>query len=89
MRRAIKRRSRLIGLAGMDMRKTVILIDQIEADVRDRGLAGREAIVFSTMRRARPAGPDRARGDPGNDPALAQRILGSRWPSPSWAACGS
>jgi multidrug efflux pump len=44
----------LIALAGMDMRNTVILIDQIEADVRDRGLARREAIVFSTMRRARP-----------------------------------
>ena len=44
----------LIALAGMDMRNTVILIDQIEADVRDRGLTRREAIVFSTMRRARP-----------------------------------
>jgi multidrug efflux pump subunit AcrB len=44
----------LIALAGMDMRNTVILLDQIEADVRDRGLTRREAIVFSTMRRARP-----------------------------------
>src|SRR5271166_3996331 len=44
----------LIALAGMDMRNTVILIDQIETDVRERGLARREAIVFSTMRRARP-----------------------------------
>ena len=44
----------LIALAGMDMRNTVILIDQIEADARDRGLTRREAIVFSTMRRARP-----------------------------------
>src|SRR5271166_1054314 len=44
----------LIALAGMDMRNTVILIDQIESDVRDRGLTRREAIVFSTMRRARP-----------------------------------
>ncbi len=44
----------LIALAGMDMRNTVILIDQIEADVRDRGMTRREAIVFSTMRRARP-----------------------------------
>jgi multidrug efflux pump len=44
----------LIALAGMDMRNTVILVDQIEADVRDRGLTRREAIVFSTMRRARP-----------------------------------
>ena len=44
----------LIALAGMDMRNTVILVDQIEADVRERGLSRREAIVFSTMRRARP-----------------------------------
>jgi len=44
----------LIALAGMDMRNTVILIDQIEADVRERGLTRREAIVSSTMRRARP-----------------------------------
>ena len=44
----------LIALAGMDMRNTVILVDQIETDVRDRGLSRREAIVFSTMRRARP-----------------------------------
>jgi multidrug efflux pump subunit AcrB len=44
----------LIALAGMDMRNTVILVDQIETDVRDRGLTRREAIVFSTMRRARP-----------------------------------
>ena len=44
----------LIALAGMDMRNTVILVDQIESDVRERGLTRREAIVFSTMRRARP-----------------------------------
>ncbi len=44
----------LIALAGMDMRNTVILVDQIEADVTERGLPRREAIVFSTMRRARP-----------------------------------
>ncbi len=44
----------LIALAGMAMRNTVILVDQIETDVRERGLSRREAIVFSTMRRARP-----------------------------------
>src|SRR5271165_743700 len=44
----------LIALAGMDMRNTVILIDQIETDVAERGLTRREAIVFSTMRRSRP-----------------------------------
>ncbi|MBV8663795.1 MAG: efflux RND transporter permease subunit, partial [Hyphomicrobiales bacterium] len=42
----------LIALAGMDMRNTVILVDQIETDVRERGLSRREAIVFATMRRA-------------------------------------
>jgi multidrug efflux pump len=36
------------------MRNTVILVDQIESDVRERGLSRREAIVFATMRRARP-----------------------------------
>ena len=44
----------LIALAGMDMRNTVILVDQIESDVTNRGLSRREAIVFATMRRARP-----------------------------------
>jgi multidrug efflux pump subunit AcrB len=44
----------LIALAGMDMRNTVILVDQIETDVKERGLTRREAIVFATMRRARP-----------------------------------
>src|SRR5580693_664812 len=44
----------LIALAGMDMRNTVILVDQIETDVRERGMTRREAIVFATMRRARP-----------------------------------
>ena len=39
----------LIALAGMDMRNTVILVDQIETDVRERGLSRREAIVFSTL----------------------------------------
>jgi multidrug efflux pump len=38
----------------MDMRNTVILVDQIESDVNERGLTRREAIVFATMRRARP-----------------------------------
>src|ERR1700751_43771 len=38
----------------MDMRNTVILVDHIETDVREHGLSRREAIVFSTMRRARP-----------------------------------
>jgi multidrug efflux pump len=44
----------LIALAGMDMRNTVILVDQIETDVKDLGLTRREAIVSATVRRARP-----------------------------------
>jgi multidrug efflux pump len=43
----------LIALAGMIMRNTVILVDQIEADV-ESGLSRREAIVEATVRRARP-----------------------------------
>jgi multidrug efflux pump subunit AcrB len=44
----------LIALAGMDMRNTVILVDQIEKDVNELGLTRREAIVSATVRRARP-----------------------------------
>lgn len=43
----------LIALAGMIMRNAVILVDQIETDVQ-HGLSRREAIVESTVRRARP-----------------------------------
>src|SRR5260370_16474245 len=44
----------LIALAGMDMRNTVILVDQIETDVRERGLSRREGVVVFTPRRPRP-----------------------------------
>ena len=43
----------LIGLAGIIMRNTLILIDQIEAE-RHRGLDPRSAVVEATVRRARP-----------------------------------
>jgi multidrug efflux pump subunit AcrB len=43
----------LIALAGMIMRNSVILVDQIETDV-SHGLTRREAIVEATVRRARP-----------------------------------
>jgi multidrug efflux pump len=43
----------LIALAGMIMRNTVILVDQIDTDVA-HGLTRREAIVEATVRRARP-----------------------------------
>jgi multidrug efflux pump subunit AcrB len=43
----------LIALAGMIMRNTIILVDQVRQDVAD-GRELREAIVESTVRRARP-----------------------------------
>jgi len=43
----------LIALAGMIMRNTVILVDQIETDV-SHGSTRKEAIVEATVRRARP-----------------------------------
>jgi multidrug efflux pump len=42
-----------IALSGMIMRNSVILVDQIEADL-DRGAERREAIVGATVRRFRP-----------------------------------
>jgi multidrug efflux pump len=44
----------LIALAGMIMRNTVILVDQIESDVRSGRLTRGEAIIEATVRRARP-----------------------------------
>ena len=43
----------LIGLAGILMRNTLILLGQIEAD-RAEGMSPRQAIVEATMRRSRP-----------------------------------
>jgi multidrug efflux pump subunit AcrB len=43
----------LIALAGMIMRNAVILVDQIESDVRT-GVTRRDAIIEATVRRARP-----------------------------------
>lgn len=43
----------LIALAGMDMRNSVILVDQVQHDL-DRGMPFREAVVESAVRRARP-----------------------------------
>ena len=43
----------LIGLAGIIMRNTLILVDQIEAEQR-RGLDARSAVVEAAVRRARP-----------------------------------
>jgi multidrug efflux pump subunit AcrB len=43
----------VIALAGMVMRNTLILVDQVQQDIA-AGLAPREAIIESTVRRARP-----------------------------------
>ncbi|MBX9815336.1 MAG: efflux RND transporter permease subunit [Sphingomonas sp.] len=43
----------LIGLAGILMRNTLILVDQIDIEVA-RGLAQRDAVIEATVRRARP-----------------------------------
>ncbi|MBY0394221.1 MAG: efflux RND transporter permease subunit, partial [Novosphingobium sp.] len=43
----------LIGLAGILMRNTLILVDQIDSE-RARGLGLEEAVIEATVRRARP-----------------------------------
>ncbi len=43
----------VIALAGMDMRNSVILVDQIEQDIKG-GLSEWEAVIESSVRRARP-----------------------------------
>ena len=75
----------LIALAGMIIRNTVILVDQIEQDVA-AGSTRREAIIDATVRRARPVVLT----------ALAAilamiryrtPVSGAPWRSPSWADC--
>jgi multidrug efflux pump subunit AcrB len=43
----------LIALSGMDMRNSIILVDQVRQDLED-GANYREAIIGATVRRARP-----------------------------------
>ncbi|HMN70803.1 MAG TPA: efflux RND transporter permease subunit [Rhodoblastus sp.] len=43
----------LIALAGMDMRNSIILVDQVRQDL-ERGMSYRDAIIESAVRRARP-----------------------------------
>ncbi|MBY6241380.1 efflux RND transporter permease subunit [Methylosinus sp. Sm6] len=43
----------LIALSGMDMRNSIILVDQVRQDL-ERGADYREAIIGATVRRARP-----------------------------------
>ena len=65
----------LIALAGMIMRNTVILVDQIDRDIA----AGHDPLPrrHRRHRAPRPAGgADCARRDPRHDPARRQRVLG-------------
>ena len=64
----------LIALAGMIMRNSVILVDQIETDVPHGLTRGRHRRGDGP---ARPAGgADGAGRDPGDDPAVAFGVLG-------------
>ena len=66
----------IISLAGMIMRNSVILVDQIQQDVA-RGLSQWDAIIESTVRRMRPITPHRSGRGAGDDSAVALDILGA------------
>jgi multidrug efflux pump len=74
-----------IALSGMIMRNSVILVDQIDQDIRE-GKRPWDAIIEATVRRFRPIVLTAAAADAGDDPAHPQPSSG-RWRSPSWAAC--
>src|SRR5207248_11293229 len=57
----------VIALAGMDMRNSVILIDQIEHDTAN-GVPAWDAVIESAVRRARPGVPAAATADPAGIP---------------------
>jgi hypothetical protein len=63
-----------IALAGMIMRNSVILVDQIDHDIRE-GSDPWDAIVDATVRRFRPIMLTRGRRRARDDPAHAQRLL--------------
>ena len=69
----------LIALAGMIMRNTVILVDQIESDARGGHRDRRTAIVEAAVRRARPVVLTALAADPGDDPAVTLAPSGVRW----------
>ncbi len=77
----------LIALAGMIMRNTVILVDQIDRDIA-AGHGRHRAIIDATVRRARPVALTALAAILGMIP-LAGSTSGARWRSPSWAACSS
>ncbi len=66
----------VIALAGMDMRNSVILIDQIEQDMA-HGKTEWEAVIESAVRRARPVVLTAATAILAMIPAYAQRFFGA------------
>ncbi len=72
----------VIALAGMDMRNSVILIDQIEQDMA-HGLTEWEAVIESAVRRARPVVLTAATAILAMIP-LTRSVFWDRWPSRSW-----
>ena len=66
----------LIALAGMIMRNTVILVDQIDADVAS-GLSRWDAIIEFDRAAVAAAGTDGVGGHPRHDPAVALGVLGT------------
>ncbi len=73
----------VIALAGMIMRNTVILVDQIDHDMA-AGSPPWEAIVESTVRRARPVVLTALAAILAMIP-LARSVFWGRWRCPSWA----
>ena len=65
----------LIALAGMIMRNTIILVDQIDHDIA-AGHGRYRAIIDATVRRARPVAAHRVGRHPRHDPAGTQHLLG-------------
>ena len=77
----------VIALAGMIMRNSVILVDQIEHDIRE-GIDRWEAVVGSTVRRFRPIMLTAAAAILAMIP-LTRSTFWGRWRWPSWVGCWS
>ena len=70
----------LIGLSGILMRNTLILVDQIHHDMAD-GLSDYDAIIESTVRRARPVILTAVAAMLAFIPPHAFDVLGGPWPT--------
>ena len=66
----------LIALSGMDMRNSIILVDQVRQDL-EHGADYREAIIGATVRRARPVALTALAAILGDDSAVAFLLLGA------------